>query len=459
MQEENDSCQANSQCRTEASSLFGLVCAWFERVLIVAGLVLLFTNVKHEISGCDAVDRYRAIADFIEKGRVSTTPYSLLMPLCAAPLHLIGHGDMSFQWWCERFNVIVLGLGLLGFWLILRRKVDPSVIRRFILLLLAGSMFPAQTRNFYADLFTAVLVSLGLLALATRGGMAGWIAIGAGAVNLPGHLVAVTVVAANRVWHSKRLRHILVVASVVLLVAAENWWRRGHPLATHYEGNHGVRTLLPYSGLEGFSFPFFFGVLSLLFSFGKGVVFFAPGLLLIPFLWNHRSVPDCVRKFMSLALFYAAGLLMVYGCWWAWYGGFSWGPRFLLIASVPASLALAIALGTCETASQRAAVLACLLLSVWVGMGGAVFYLDNLEVCNENNYAYEHLMWFVPEFSVLWRPFVTAHKLRSPAIGLLCYGALVAACMSAPVVRSLVFDIAESLRRLRRGVSQSSWRF
>ena len=40
----------------------------------------------------------------------------------------------------------------------------------------------------------------------------------------------------------------------------------------------GFRTALPYSGQPGFSYPFFFGVLSVLFAFGRGLVFFAPGL-------------------------------------------------------------------------------------------------------------------------------------------------------------------------------------
>jgi hypothetical protein len=319
-------------------------------------------------------------------------------------------------------------------------------------------MFPAHTRNFYGDLFTAVLASLGLLMVATRGGIGGWLALGAGAVNLPGHLIAVSAVAIERVWRSRRFRYLIVVAAVVLLVAAENWWRRGHPLSTHYEGNHGVATILPYSGREGFSYPVFFGALSLLLSFGKGLLFFAPGLLLVPWIRRRRDTPGSVSTFLLLALLYCAGLLAVYSAWWAWYGGFSWGPRFLLLASVPASLALAAAIRAADRPCLRIAVVACIVLSAWVGMSGAVFYLDNLGVCNENNYAYEHLMWFVPEFSVLWRPFVVAAKLRNPAVGLLVYGALVAACLCAPLLLALARDLASAFRKARSDLAGSSWR-
>ena len=43
---------------------------------------------------------------------------------------------------------------------------------------------------------------------------------------------------------------------------------------------HGIKTIMPYSGRPGFSYPFLFGLLSILFSFGNGLLFFTPGLLL-----------------------------------------------------------------------------------------------------------------------------------------------------------------------------------
>ena len=60
-------------------------------------------------------------------------------------------------------------------------------------------------------------------------------------------------------------------------ILLEAWIRRGSPFATGYENERGLRTLLPYSGLPGFTYPFVLGVLSSLFSFGKGLLFFAPG--------------------------------------------------------------------------------------------------------------------------------------------------------------------------------------
>jgi hypothetical protein len=57
-----------------------------------------------------------------------------------------------------------------------------------------------------------------------------------------------------------------VAAGLILL---ENTIVRGGPLITGYAGNHGATTVMPFSGMPGFSYPLFSGVLSLLFSFGK----------------------------------------------------------------------------------------------------------------------------------------------------------------------------------------------
>ena len=68
----------------------------------------------------------------------------------------------------------------------------------------------------------------------------------------------------------------------VLITLGENWFKYGGLFKTPYaeEVEHGYRTYLPYSGQPGFSYPLLFGVVSLVFSFGKGILFFAPGLFL-----------------------------------------------------------------------------------------------------------------------------------------------------------------------------------
>lgn len=164
-------------------------------------------------------------------------------------------------------------------------------------------------------------------------------------------------------------------------------------------------TILPYSGQPEFSYPFFFGVLSILLSFGKGLLFYSPGLLLsLP--RTGSAVSQRLKASHTLWLWFLAGLVVVYAKWWAWFGGWVWGPRFFLLASVPASLAIAVRLQRIRESRlpSLVALLAVLTLSVWVGINGAVYDQQDLGVCrSETN---EFLCWYVPEFSALWHPFV-----------------------------------------------------
>jgi hypothetical protein len=428
-------------------------------VLIVVGLLLLFFLVPHDISTIDSVDRYRALVLFLKEGLFSPTPYSMIGPLFAAPLNWISGNALPFDWWCARYNTLLLGLGLLGLGWALKPLLDGGTRRAFLLLLVAASMFPHQVRNFHGDMFTALAAGTALALMARRGSALGWPLGVLGVANTPGAAVGYAFAVVRRMWRDKRWRYALALLAVAALILGENALRHGHPLRTGYEGNRGVRTALPYSGLPGFSYPLGFGALALLFSFGKGLVFFAPGILLCPALrrWNPApALLDAVRGM----LWFTAGLVLVYGRWWAWYGGFTWGPRFLLFASIPASLALALTLSRADTPRLRAAALAALLLSVWVGVNGAVFGTDKMAACLANNYANESFMWYVPEFSVLWRPFVKHRPLKGSDMALLAYGAVVFVWLAAPLARKLAADATETVRRaggLRAAVR--GWRF
>ena len=87
-------------------------------------------------------------------------------------------------------------------------------------------------------------------------------------------------VAIKHVRDSRRVRHVIPVLLAASLILLESWIRRGHPFTSGYEGNAGLRTLMPYSGQPGFSYHYYFGLLSITLSYGKGILFFAPGLLL-----------------------------------------------------------------------------------------------------------------------------------------------------------------------------------
>jgi hypothetical protein len=85
-----------------------------------------------------------------------------------------------------------------------------------------------------------------------------------------------------------------------------------------------------YEG-EGWTSPFFTGFMGLLFSFGKGVVFYSPLILLaLPglFILYKQGVKDLPLLAILLLVLH----LLIYSGWWSWKGGWSWGPRFLVPA-------------------------------------------------------------------------------------------------------------------------------
>ena len=218
----------------------------------------------------------------------------------------------------------------------------------------------------------------------------------------------------------------------------EAWLRRGGPFSFGYEGDRGFETILPYSGQTGFSYPIVFGVLALTLSFGKGVAFFAPGLWLA-LTRPSDSMDEAMRHFYHGLTAALIGLMIVYSGWWSWYGGWYWGPRFLLLASLPASLLVAYRLGDLpKPALGKLGLAGLLAASIWVGANGAVFGQRNMGLCQQDNFRMEHLCWFVPEFSALARPFVAPSTLSSLAIAALAYFGAAFVILAKPIVGALV---------------------
>jgi len=384
----------------------------WEWALVDVGIVLLFVVVPHWVgSGYDGEARFQALTELLERRPLSPILYSLVGPLFSTPLYYLGTLAFNPAWWCSLYNTVVLTGGLITVVWLLRRHFDPRVLRTFCLLMVAGSMFPNQVRNYFGEMFTAILVCIGIAALSVGRPALGWTAMIIGVVNLPATLVGLFFVAVRHVRGTRRLRHLSAVVAAVVLIMLEWWLRRGSPFASGYEHFVFSRTVMPYSGGPGFNYPILFGLLSVLFSFGKGLLFFAPGLML-PITKDDAAGSRAQREMWAYSLWFVAGLIVIYSKWWSWYGGWAWGPRFFLFASVPASLAIAVKLqrpGSLRTPAL-VGLIAIVTLSVWVAINGAVFDKNNLRACTDNAWALEALCWYTPEFSVLWRPFIE----RSP---------------------------------------------
>jgi hypothetical protein len=116
------------------------------------------------------------------------------------------------------------------------------------------------------------------------------------------------------------LRHAVAFGLPLLvwaaIICAYNYARFGHPFTTGY---------LPE---ESFSAPWLTGILGLLLSPGRGLLFFCPVLFAclpaaVSFARQHRL--EAILVYLVSGVY-----VLLYGKWFMWHGGFAWGPRFLV---------------------------------------------------------------------------------------------------------------------------------
>ena len=433
-----------------------LLLAVIETSLIIVGLISIGTLLPHIIHG-DGSIRFQSLSELIEQGKWSNMPYSFVGPLFSLPFWLLGRQFKHIEAWCEQYNLFVFSCGLLITYLILQKRVDHSLLRKFFLLLIAASMFAAHIPTYYGEVFTAILVGVGIIAAVSSrsklGRFNGWAAIILGVVNTPAGLVGLGLVILKQMFDNKRLRYLLVILIAAGLVMAEAWLRRGGPFVSGYETAQGDVTVMPFTGKPGFSYPFWFGLLSILFSFGKGLLFFAPGLLLPirkTLLTLKKEWDIDLYNVYLLWLLFLIGLILVYSRWWSWYGGWFWGPRFFLFASIPASFALAVRLHKRNVSLLvNLLTLGVLCLSAWVGIDGAIFGQTQLStVCQSNNYQYEMLCHYTPDFSALWHPFIVPQHFTQPQLLYMTYCGIVFIYLALPLFTKIISQVTELVTKV-----------
>ncbi|PWT75382.1 MAG: hypothetical protein C5B60_05390 [Chloroflexi bacterium] len=437
--------------------------AAIEVVLIVAGFAANLIVLPRDLTS-DSSLRFAELSRLLTEHTLSPQRFSLVGPIFASPLWFLGQVNQSSAWWCLRYNAVLLGLGMLVFYLLLRNRLDRSLLRQFFILLIFASMLTQQLTDFDGEIFSALAVMIGALLVAAWRGKAGWPLIVAGVVNAPASLLGVGIMALERVVQTRRLRYLIPPVVAIALVGLEDWIRRGNPLDSGYHGflgNVGFRTVMPYSGLPGFSYPLFFGLLSILFSFGKGLVFYMPGLFL-PVRKRLLALGAAGGEMLAayrLWIGFLIGMVLVYSRWWAWYSGWYWGPRFFLLGSMVACFVLAVIVRRpSDLLVANVIYLAVLLLSFWVGIDGALFGQNSLtQVCTANNFALEAFCHYTPEFSALWRPFVVNEPLSLSQVIYLSLSLLACLYISLPLLRRLAGQTTAQLVRLRSWYAELAW--
>jgi hypothetical protein len=111
------------------------------------------------------------------------------------------------------------------------------------------------------------------------------------------------------------MRFAVPLALCVLFLSWLNWFRFGSVLETGYE---------PHAFMN----RFLNGIYGLVFSFNKGILFYAPPLVLAPVgLWIMRRSQRGEAMLIALA---SVTYICLFAKFYNWGGGWSWGPRYLM---------------------------------------------------------------------------------------------------------------------------------
>jgi len=421
-------------------------CEW---LLVAIAAAFQWLGVSHTIWG-DGNTRFDTLRQLVDQGKVSPNRYSIIHSFFSAPLYVLGKAFGQGSEFAAHFNVTLFHLSLVAFYLMMRCHIPGIVLRRTILLLLAATMFGYHVQAYYGEVLTACAGILGFSALAINRPLLAGIAMCVAVVNTPSALLGL--VFCNGLWAIKTRRWFHATWPVIvapLLVALEYWWRRGLPLRSGYETDTGWPSVLPYSGHGGFSYPLLLGVISLLFSFGKGILIYQPGLV-----FHHMRTPAAgsatVAILGRLGMAFSWGILLGHASWWAWHGSVFWGPRFLLVAGMPASFALAMHISKREQRHVADSILliSAIIWSVWVGVNATVIHEEYPEACTAQSSRYEPLCWYVPEYSPLIHPLVQPKPLSHSGEFYLLYSAAVALMLIVPVFKAQIrTSILDALSR------------
>lgn len=139
-------------------------------------------------------------------------------------------------------------------------------------------------------------------------------------VTLPVYALALAAILQERRISTIRFREWILFAAPILAAGLLslwwNWLRFGNPLDSGYVES------------EAFNGDWLFGLVGLLVSPGRGILWYSPVLLLVPLGigWFWRRARWLLLASAGVALLY----WLLYSKWYMWHGGYSWGPRFLV---------------------------------------------------------------------------------------------------------------------------------
>jgi len=143
----------------------------------------------------------------------------------------------------------------------------------------------------------------------------------------------------------------------------------------------GYLSITDRDSTHGFNVSLLTGLHGLLFSSGKGLVFYTPLVAAAAALFPRFARRRPAEAWLVAGLF--AVYLLTFSCWYCWHGDYTWGPRFLVpvVPLLLLPLGEVFAGGLAASRGWKAAVAAVAAVSLFVQIPGvAVNYNEYLRV-------------------------------------------------------------------------------
>ena len=374
-------------------------------LLIMAFTIIVLINpmqLRHD----DGV-RFTLATDALSGSSLLDSKYSVIFLWILWVLIKIGRGVGNELLFAQLLVPMLLALAALLLTTSLGRG-RPAIVRKIgthaVLFSLAGAYVVSPN----SDLFSASLLVIGYVLILDRPtnsfflrAQIGVFALAIAGWNTPPHVVGMGIIGLILLF--KRRSWLVVCAAVIasVLVVGEASFVNGHFSASKYGLEGGAPNVLPWDNIVGFGYPILFGVVGILFSLGRGLIFFVPGL------WFVSEQPTKRTLDPTRALVYHTTILIpIYGTWWSWYGGVGFGPRFFIVGAFAGASLLALNAGNMPSVKRKAWISAALSLSTYVAVVGALIHIPNntFNRCVDDDFYYEPICWYVAEFSPLLAP-------------------------------------------------------
>lgn len=222
-------------------------------------------------------------------------------------------------------GVVLVMFGLARRW----RATQRAALALALITALATPLWP-YSRTLFQETPSALALLLAVYAITGKPRLRDWlltgVALAAGIAIRSTNALAVAPVLLYGLYRARTLPRrqsaallAALLGPAVLAVLSTGWlnWQHfGSPFDTGY------------SPTEAFTTPLWHGLYGMILSPAKGLLFFAPVLLIAligaPASWRRRPAET------ALLLALAGSFLVLFSLWYDWGGGLAWGPRFAL---------------------------------------------------------------------------------------------------------------------------------